>query len=128
MLPGAMRRRKRERERKNKGDDSIAITECQAALSRECVCASVCEREEAKYFSLYLLQQELPKSIRTNCTEYISSKLTYHQAFLSDSVMEQVFGLKKVLVDPSTAFCGPPDPSVDDCMAALPTATLSTVC
>ena len=53
--------------------------------------------------ALYLLQHEVPKSIRTNCTEYISSKLTYHQALRSGSVMEQVLGLKKVLVDPSTA-------------------------
>lgn len=73
-----------------------------------------------------LPQQGFPKSSRTNCTMYGSSKLTYHQGDLSGLVKVQVSKLKNELVLPSMAFCGIPSSSVLICMGALPAATLST--
>lgn len=58
---------------------------------------------------------------------YGSNKLTYHQGDLSGLVNEQVSWLKKPDVDPSMAFCGTPDPSVEICIGAFPAATFKTV-
>ena len=73
-----------------------------------------------------LPQQDLPKSKRTNCTIYGSRRLTYHQGERSGLVNEHVSGVKKADVEPSMAFCGVPEPSVEICIGALPAATLST--
>lgn len=74
----------------------------------------------------HLPQHDLPKSKRTNCTIYGSSRFTYHHGERSALVNEQVSGVKNADVEPSMAFCGAPAPSVDICIGALPAATFKT--
>jgi hypothetical protein len=57
---------------------------------------------------------------------YGSRRFTYHHGTRSDLVSEQVSGEKKDEVDPSMAFCGMPEPSVEICIGAFPAATLRT--
>ena len=58
---------------------------------------------------------------------YGSRRFTYHQGAFSALVREQVSAWKKDDVDPSMAFWGIPEPSVEICMGAFPAATLRTV-
>lgn len=81
-----------------------------------------------KRHGLDLPQQAVPKSMRTICTRYGSNRFTYHQGECSTSVIVQVLAWKYDEVEPSTAFWALPWPAVDDCMAALPSPTFSTVC
>lgn len=57
---------------------------------------------------------------------YGSRRFTYHHGTRSDFVSEHVSGEKKDEVDPSMAFCGMPEPSVEICIGAFPAATLRT--
>lgn len=76
---------------------------------------------------IYSPPEAFPKSKRTNCTMYGSSRFTYHHGDFSCLVREQVSAWKKEDVDPSIAFWGIPEPSVEICMGAFPAATLRTV-
>lgn len=82
------------------------------------------------YFDTFYLdyspQHDFPKSNRTSWTMYGSRRFTYHHGTRSDFVSEHVSGEKNDEVDPSMAFCGMPEPSVEICIGALPAATLST--
>lgn len=79
------------------------------------------------YFINNSPQHDLPKSKRTNCTIYGSNRLTYHQGTRSGFVNEHVSAEKNADVEPSIAFCGMPEPSVEICIGALPAATFKTV-
>lgn len=74
----------------------------------------------------HLPQHDFPKSNRTNCTMQGSNKLTYHQGTRSALVNEHVSAEKNDEVEPSMAFCGMPEPSVDICIGAFPAATFKT--
>jgi hypothetical protein len=74
-----------------------------------------------------LPQHDFPKSKRTSCTMYGSSRFTYHHGTRSCFVNEHVSAEKNDEVEPSMAFCGMPAPSVEICIGALPAATLRTV-
>lgn len=75
----------------------------------------------------YLPPEAFPKSSRTNCTMYGSRRFTYHQGDFSTLVREHVSAWKNAEVEPSIAFWGIPEPSVEICMGAFPAATFRTV-
>lgn len=85
-----------------------------------------CSTRNIKVTEINLPQQGVPKSRRTSCTMYGSSRLTYHQGTRSGLVSVHVSVLKAADVLPSRARCGTPPSSVDTCIGAFPAATFST--